>query len=63
MGMQNRFNASRMERVTHRGPLPGIVIHGRRDERPSEPRIHAFVWGGKVPSAPALDFGRRQGAA
>lgn len=44
-------------------PLPGIVIHGRCDEHPAEPRIHAFVWGAKVPTAPVLKYGRRKGAA
>lgn len=44
-------------------PLPGIIIHGRCDDRATRPRIQAFVWGGKVPTAPALDYGRRKGAA
>ena len=61
--MHNRFKTSRSLRGPCDRPLPGIVIHGRSDERPTEPRIQAFVWGGKVPSAPALDFGRRKGAA
>lgn len=61
--MHNKFNSARSPQAPCDRPLPGIVIHGRCDERHAEPRIHAFVWGGKVPTAPVLDFGRRKGAA
>lgn len=44
-------------------PLPGIVIHGRRAAPPATPRIHAFIYGGKVPHAPILPYGRWKGAA
>lgn len=45
------------------GPLPGIVIHGRREDATFPPRIHAFVWGGKVRPTPTLPYGRWKGAA
>lgn len=45
--------------------LPGIVIaDGRRQASPErEPRIAAFIWGGKVRPTPTLPFGRWKGAA
>lgn len=45
------------------GDLPGIIIHGRDEEAPPPPRIHAFIWGGEVPSHPVLPYGRWKGAA
>jgi hypothetical protein len=44
---------------------PGIVIRdGRRGDGPVlEPRISAFIWGGKVRPTPTLPFGRWKGAA
>lgn len=44
-------------------PPPGIVIHGRRAAPPAVPRIQAFIYGGKVPHAPILPYGRWKGAA
>ena len=45
--------------------IPGIVIaNGQRlAPLPSEPRIAAFIWGGKVRPAPTLPYGRWRGAA
>lgn len=45
--------------------LPGIVIaDGRELVRVlEEPRITAFIWGGKVRPTPTLPFGRWKGAA
>jgi len=48
--------------------IPGIVVAGGRDtarasgEGP-EPRIAAFIWGGRVRPAPTLPYGRWKGAA
>ena len=44
----------------------GIVIkggYGCAGADPREPRIAAFIWGGKVTPAPTLPFGRWKGAA
>ena len=47
-----------------RDPLPGIVIRGgRRGPEARDPRISAFIWGGKVRPTPTLPYGRRKGAA
>lgn len=47
-----------------REPVPGIVIHrGRRGSDESDPRISAFIWGGKVRPTPTLPYGSRKGAA
>lgn len=44
--------------------LPGIVItEGRRGPEAGDPRISAFIWGGKVRPTPALPYGRSKGAA
>jgi hypothetical protein len=48
--------------------LHGIVVtDGRLSGLPSkptpEPRISAFVWGGKVRPSPTLPFGRWKGSA
>lgn len=61
--MHRRFDTRPPVQGPCERPLPGIVIHGRCEERSAEPRIQAFVWGGKVPTAPVLDYGRRKGAA
>lgn len=50
------------------GCIQGIVVaDGRRGATPSEartePRIAAFIWGGKVRPSPTLPFGRWKGAA
>ena len=56
------------EPVNARGfGLQGIVItNGRAPGRPAdrgpEPRIAAFVWGGKVRPSPTLPFGRWKAA-
>lgn len=46
-----------------RGPLRGIVINRGREGAPRQPRISAFIWGGKVRPAPTLPYGRWKGAA
>jgi len=48
-----------------RRPLPGIVTlrGGRRVSETPEPRVSAFIWGGKVRPAPTLPYGRWKGAA
>lgn len=44
--------------------LPGIVItEGRRVPEIGDPKISAFIWGGKVQPTPALPYGRAKGAA
>lgn len=37
---------------------PGIVIRGGF-EPPRQPRVVAFIWGGKVRPVPAIPYGRR----
>lgn len=45
-------------------PLPGIVIAGgRRGSEARDPKISAFIWGGKVRPTPTLPYGRTKGAA
>ncbi len=49
-----------------REDLPGIVITSGAPPgaaTPPEPRIAAFIWGGKVRPSPTLPFGRWKGAA
>jgi hypothetical protein len=44
----------------------GIVVTDRSAEPAGNgegPRIAAFIWGGKVPPAPTLPYGRWKGAA
>ncbi len=41
-----------------RVPAPGIVLHMRL-EQPPQPRVSAFIWGGKVRPVPSLPYGRR----
>jgi hypothetical protein len=44
----------------------GIVVIDRSGESVGNgggPRIAAFIWGGKVPPAPTLPYGRWKGAA
>jgi hypothetical protein len=56
------------EPVEGSGALHGMVVtdgrtmdpHGRLEP---EPRIAAFIWGGKVRPSPTLPFGRWKGAA
>ncbi len=44
--------------------LPGIVItEGRRPLDSGDPRISAFIWGGKVRPTPALPYGSSKGVA
>ena len=48
--------------------LPGIVVADGRQGGVSaasaaEPRILAFIWGGKVRPSPTLPYGRWRGAA
>jgi hypothetical protein len=43
-----------------------VVANGRRAEPlpvDQEPRIAAFIWGGKVRPSPTLPYGRWKGAA
>jgi hypothetical protein len=42
---------------------PGIIVLDVRRETEQQPRISAFIWGGKVKPAPTLPFGRWKGAA
>lgn len=48
-----------------RDGLAGIVVSDARYEGApqAEPRIAAFIWGGKVRPTPTLPFGRWKGAA
>ena len=39
-------------------PVGGIVITEGESSPPQQPRISAFIWGGKVRPAPTLPFGR-----
>ena len=44
--------------------LPGIVIAGgHRGTETRDPRISAFIWGGKVRPTPTLPYGRRRKGA
>jgi hypothetical protein len=48
--------------------LLGIIVSDGRlagvpPKNTQEPRISAFVWGGKVRPSPSLPFGRSQGGA
>lgn len=45
--------------------IPGIVIAAGREvvRSEGEPRIAAFIWGGKVRPVPTLPYGRWKGAA
>jgi hypothetical protein len=56
-----------LERRGEAGTLHGMVVaNGRRAEPLSigqEPRIAAFIWGGKVRPSPTLPYGRWKGAA
>ncbi|HKJ01201.1 MAG TPA: hypothetical protein VJ997_02065 [Longimicrobiales bacterium] len=44
-------------------PLRGIVINRGDAPPPQQPRISAFIWGGKVRPTPTLPFGRWKGVA
>lgn len=44
-------------------PLRGIVITRGVAPEPRQPRISAFIWGGKVRPTPTLPYGRWKGAA
>jgi hypothetical protein len=47
-----------------RDRIPGIVIaDGRRSNAAGNPKITAFIWGGKVKPVPTLPFGRWRGVA
>lgn len=48
---------------TARDSSKGIMITRPGEATPQEPRIWAFIWGGKVRPAPTLPYGRREGAA
>lgn len=54
-------------RTDRAGTLQGIVVAngngGGASADPPEPRITAFIWGGKVRPSPTLPFGRWKGAA
>jgi len=52
-------------RGTFRRTIQGIVVNDGRGEGhvlARGPRIHAFIWGGKVRPTPTLPFGRWKGA-
>ena len=63
MGEQGRVKAR--ERASEEVRVPGIVIANGEElpRRLREPRITAFIWGGKVRPSPTLPFGRWKGAA
>lgn len=45
---------------------PGIVVTDRQEDASGlghQPRIAAFIWGGKVRPSPTLPYGRWKGAA
>ena len=44
-------------------PVQGIVIAQGDEPPPEQPRISAFIWGGKVRPTPTLPFGRWKGVA
>jgi hypothetical protein len=46
-----------------RDPLRGIVIARGLPPATQQPRISAFIWGGKVRPTPTLPYGRWKGAA
>lgn len=41
-----------------RSPLRGIVITRGEATPPREPKVAAFIWGGKVRPTPTLPYGR-----
>lgn len=60
--------AARENGKTSRARVQGIVVAagphaGRPHEETSEPKVAAFIWGGKVRPSPTLPFGRWKGAA
>ncbi|MGD2067348.1 MAG: hypothetical protein PVI57_01585 [Gemmatimonadota bacterium] len=63
MDDEGRRNGGKAEGMSK--GVPGIVIaDGREWTGPTrEPRITAFIWGGKVRPTPTLPFGRWKGAA
>lgn len=63
---RDRRNGRKTGEGGGRRDVPGIVIaDGERDGSSSvrSPRIHAFVWGGKVRPTPTLPYGRWKGRA
>jgi hypothetical protein len=52
-GKQERTPKRRATKAT-----PGIVIRGSF-EPPQQPRVVAFIWGGKIRPVPAIPYGRR----
>jgi hypothetical protein len=46
---------------TQRREVRGIVIRGGF-EPPGQPKVAAFIWGGKVRPVPELPYGRRTAA-
>ena len=64
--MRDTARGSRTDGRQGRERAPGIVILGGERSAapgPREPRIAAFIWGGKIRPAPTLPFGRWKGAA
>lgn len=64
--MRNGAQGSRAQGRRGRERVPGIVITSGRPgaaPAPREPRIAAFIWGGKIRPTPTLPFGRWKGAA
>jgi hypothetical protein len=59
--MKTREEGKRVRRP--RGPLRGIVINRGDSPVPAQPRIAAFIWGGKVRPTPTLPYGRWKGRA
>lgn len=47
--------------ATGRRAVRGIVIRGGF-EPPRQPKVAAFIWGGKIRPAPELPYGRRTAA-
>lgn len=62
--MSTTFSTSKADRRSRLAPCddaPGIVIQdGGRGVRTNSkpPRVHAFIYGEKVPATPTLPFGR-----
>lgn len=54
------------EEATTEDTVQGIIVADRKVDRIEpgrNPRISAFIWGGKVKPTPTLPYGRWKGAA
>ncbi len=57
-GMAGRRGGKSGEERRQGGEAPGIVIADGMRGKGAQPRISAFIWGGKVRPVPTLPYGR-----